>query len=270
MKIKTLATVPFEEVIDCFLTAFNNYFVRLPDDPEYWRTRFLAARVNWDLSFGMFDGSQLVAYVIHGIDRHNGKLTAYNTGTGVLPAYRGRAIVDQLYSFAIPLLKEKGIQKCLLEVICENERALKVYERIGFDIKRKLRSFSGTLPEISSGEELQKWQYYKVLDQDLYESQHYAWDNSAEAVKMSGEKIQTFRLGPEQSPEAYLSMDPEGNIVQLESKTGDYLRLLTAAGALAKEVKLKNVDAGREDLIKALEKLNFSNSVSQYEMEMFL
>lgn len=270
MKIKTLGSIPFEEVMDCFLKAFDGYFVKLPDDLEYWRSRFVIARVDWNLSFGMFDQDQLVGYIINGLDNHNGKFTAYNTGTGVLPAYRGKAIVDQLYTHAIPLLKKNGVEKCLLEVICENERAISVYKRIGFHITRKLRTFSGNLPEDSSEVRLQKWYFSEVLESDILKPEHYAWDSASEAVQMSGEKLQTYILGSESAPEAYLVTDDDGNIVQLESKTENYIKLLSAAGRIFKEVKLKNVDANREELIKVLEKLYFSNPVNQYEMEMLL
>jgi ribosomal protein S18 acetylase RimI-like enzyme len=269
VKIKDLSSTPFEEVIACFLKAFEGYFVKLPEDIEYWRSRFIIARVDWSLSYGMFDGEKLVGYIINGIDQHNGQPTAYNTGTGVLSEYRGKAIVDQLYDHALPLLKAQKIEKCLLEVICENERAIKVYERIGFKITRHLRTFSGNLPETTSGKRFQKCHFSQVLYSGLYKAEHYAWDNSAEAIKMS-DNIQTYCLMDGDTPEAYFSIDPAGNIVQLESKSRDYKHLLNAAGSVAREVKLKNVDAQRNELLKELQKLHFSNPVNQYEMEMSL
>ncbi|WP_037374108.1 GNAT family N-acetyltransferase [Salinimicrobium xinjiangense] len=269
MKIKDLSSTPFEEIITCFLKAFEGYFVQLPEDIVYWRSRFIIARVDWSLSFGMFDGDKLVGYIINGIDQHNGKLTAYNTGTGVLAEYRGKAIVDQLYDHAVPLLKDRKIEKCLLEVICENERAIKVYERIGFKIIRHLRTFSGNLPETTSENRFQKCHFSQVLNSGLYKPEHYAWDNSAEAIKMS-DNIRTFCLGKTNSPEAYFSIDPAGNVIQLESTNADYEYLLGALGNVAGEVKLKNLDAQRSQLIKALQKLHFSNPVNQYEMEMLL
>lgn len=269
MKIKALANLPVEEVITCFLTAFESYFVKLPADVEYWKNRFTIARVDWSLSYGMFEEEKLVGFIINGIDNHNGRLSAYNTGTGILPEYRGKAIVDQLYRHAIPLLKEHGVEKCLLEVICENERAIKVYERIGFSIKRKLISFSGTLHKNSSAEELQKSDFSAVLDLDLYKPEHYSWDNSAEAVKMQ-KGVSTFYPGRQNPPESYLSIDAAGNIIQVESEYGDYEKLLKAAGNVVQEVKLKNVDSGRSGLIEALQKLHFSKTVGQFEMEKFL
>ncbi len=269
MIIKDLSNTSFEEVTACFLKAFEDYFVKLPQDIEYWRSRFLVARVDWKLSFGMFDKDQLVGYIINGIDHHNGKLTAYNTGTGVLPNYRGKAIVDQLYAHALPLLKTRGIEKCLLEVICENERAIKVYERIGFNIIRHLRSFNGDLSKTPSNNKLQKCHFSEVLNSGLYKADHYTWDNSAEAVKIS-KNASTYCLGDPASPKAYLVIDPSGNIIQLESVNKDYFQILKAAGNIFQEVKIKNVDARREDLLEALQKLHFRNTVNQYEMEMFL
>lgn len=267
MEIKDLSTTPFEKVIACFLSAFEGYFVKLPEDPDYWRERFATARVNWELSFGMFDKDQLVGYIINGIDDHNRKPTAYNTGTGVLPGYRGKAIVDKLYRHAIPLLKEQGVEKCLLEVICENERAIKVYERTGFKITRKVQSFSGHIPGEFSKNGFQKCHFQEVINSGLYKSEHYSWDNTAEAVAQMGNRVQTWCPGAQKPPEDYLVMDPEGNVIQLESKTRSYTQLLQAAGAVSKDLKLKNVDSERTGLIEALEKMHFSNTVNQYEME---
>lgn len=269
MEIKNLTSIPVEEVIACFLTAFENYFVKLPVDINYWRNRFITARVDWQLSFGMFDGEQLVGFIINGIDNHDGKLTAYNTGTGILPKYRGKAIVDQLYAHAIPQLKKRGVEKCLLEVICENQRAIKVYERIGFRTSRELSSFRGTLPENPSGKRLQKCHFSEALELGLYRPQHYSWDNSAEAVKISV-NVKTYCYRPEDSPKAYLVIDTAGNIMQLETKNENYMDLLTAAGAIAREVQLKNVNQDRRGLIETLENLHFFNTINQYEMEMYI
>ena len=67
------------------------------------------------------------------------KFTAFNSGTGVVPKYRGRRIVKQLYDFAIPELLKRGVEKCGLEVIKENEKAIKAYRRVGFEIIKILK-----------------------------------------------------------------------------------------------------------------------------------
>ncbi|NJW51890.1 GNAT family N-acetyltransferase [Salinimicrobium oceani] len=270
MTIKPLSSIPFEDLIQCFLIAFEDYYVVLPEDTEYWRARFVTARVDWDLSFGMFQKELLVGYVIHGIDKHEGKLTAYNTGTGVIPAFRANGIVDKIYAHAFPMLKEKGVETCLLEVICENTRAIRVYQRIGFSIKRKLRSFTGELPQKLLAKRLQKRHFSEVLEPGLYCESHYAWENTAAAVKLLKENVVTYALASEDEIQEYIVIDKDHNMIQLESQSGKWSELLHAAGTIAKLVKLKNVDAGRMELIKELENLGFKSSVDQFEMQMDL
>ena len=143
MQIKNLATTPLPQIVECFNLAFANYFVKMPTDVAYYEGRWRSARVDYEASIGVFDKDKLVALMIIGIDYHNGKLTAFNTGTGVIPDYKGQALVDKMYEFARPIFQKKGIQKCMLEVIQGNARAIRVYERIGFKIVRSLRCFRG-------------------------------------------------------------------------------------------------------------------------------
>ena len=106
MKIRPLTDCPLSQIVDCLGEAFENYFVKMPSDVEFWRNRFKAARVDYNLSYGVFDQDGLVAFIIHGIDQHLGQKTAFNTGTGVIPSFRGRQLVDKIYEFAIPKLKQ--------------------------------------------------------------------------------------------------------------------------------------------------------------------
>ena len=268
MNLQNLKDVPEEQTVAAFLAAFSDYLVPLPQDFSYWKTRFQTARVDWKLSFGMFDKNQLVGFIFNGIGGHAGKLTAYNTGTGVIENYRGRKIVDQLYAAALPELQKRGIEKCLLEVICENKRALKVYERIGFKIFRQLRSFSGKL-EVSSKELLQKLSLDELINLNICEPEHYSWDNSMASIKAVAVGPQVFLLrNSSEEIDGYFIIDNAGNLLQLETVSGNYERLLNAVSQIETEVKIKNVPEERRGLIKELQKRNFANPVNQFEMEL--
>ena len=102
MQIKSLQHISLEQIVECLLIAFEGYFVHMPTELSYWDNRFRAARVDYGLSFGVFDDDRLVAFIIQGIDIHNGEMTAFNTGTGVVPEYRGLQLVDKIYAHAIP------------------------------------------------------------------------------------------------------------------------------------------------------------------------
>jgi len=132
MIIKQLHTTSIHTIIDCFLLAFDQYFVEMPSDKVYYIERWKAAQVDFALSYGMFDDEKLVGFILHAIDKRFGVLTAYNAGTGVISEYRGKRIVKALYQFAIEDLKQNGIKKSTLEVITENEKAIKAYEGIGY------------------------------------------------------------------------------------------------------------------------------------------
>ncbi len=69
-----------------------------------------------------------------------------SVGMGLLPAYRGRGIGQQLLSACLAKAKSKGITRVELEARADNERAIKLYERLGFKreaLKRHGMRFDG-------------------------------------------------------------------------------------------------------------------------------
>ena len=84
LKIRSLNTNDFDDLIQCLLEAFEGYFVAMPTDKNYWRERFRAARIDWSLSFAAFDQSKMIGFIITGVDHHLGLKTAFNSGTGIL------------------------------------------------------------------------------------------------------------------------------------------------------------------------------------------
>lgn len=272
MQVRNLETLKTEEVIECFLAAFSNYFVVLPADVEYWKARFKAAQIDWSLSFGVFDGTKLVGFIINGIDIHQGKKTAYNSGTGVLPNYRGRAIVDKLYAHAIPEFHKAGIEKCLLEVIRENDRAKKVYSRIGFTIKRGLNSFKGELPENDAPFHLKKVSYKHISESGLYNPHYYSWDNLAKAVEISEANKKSYLLTDKNDAvSGYFTLGPGGQVVQLEAVNDHHIsEVLKSLGNVSGELRFANIPDERKELISELNSLGFENTINQYEMEYHL
>ena len=83
--------------------------------------------------------NELILASITGIDNREGVPTAYNAGTGIIPAFRGQGIVGEMYEMLLPRLKAMGIRQSILEVICQNERAIKAYEKAGFQHEGRKR-----------------------------------------------------------------------------------------------------------------------------------
>lgn len=274
MKIRSLETTPLYLIIDCLLESFKDYFVTMPPDLSYWETRFRAARVDLKYSYGMFENEKLIGFIINGIDTITENPTAFNTGTGVLPTYRGNRIVDRLYQHATPLLKESGISHCRLEVIFDNKRAIKVYQGIGFHIARRLHCFKGNLAGPKREDLLVKKTSHQTIFGSSYPDEKlYSWDHSRQAVLASGKMYQSFLvLNNLQQELGYFTFNPStGYLARLEkAEVGTYGDILNAVKQVAGEVKMNNVDETRTSLRTALTNAGLKNFIDQYEMEMKL
>lgn len=269
--IKNLQGIPLQEIVDCLLISFEGYFVQMPSDIDYWRHRFKGARVDFEFSFGAFKEGELVGFIINGIDQLAGKLTAFNTGTGVVPAFRGQQLVDRLYAFALPFFEEKGITNCALEVIQENARAIKVYERIGFSKKRALLSFKGALTTSSKEVTIQAVDLQKIL-QALPEHSHYSWDFTKSALSLLKESYTTYNVyNSDKNWIGYFIINlTRGVIAQLESSPENIPLLLSGIQQVATSIRIVNVDEKRTNLIQNLLHCGIENTINQFEMEMAL
>ncbi len=275
MEIKNLKGTSLNDIVQAITSSFADYFVQLSSDVAYWEKRFEAARVDYELSFGMFDNGQLVGFIINGIDELNGIKTAFNTGTGVMAESRGHKIIDRLYAHALPYLKEKGIGQCTLEVIRQNERAIHVYERIGFHISKELKCFKGTLAVTDPGAAVQKVSFDQLRDTARAYDSFYSWDNITAAVVASGGSYQCYTVSKDGKAIGYFILNPATNhLIQFEV-TGDNTQeaipvLLSGIATIAPEVKINNVDNTRKELTGALLAAGLDNFIDQYEMQMTL
>ncbi len=273
MIIKQLHTTPIHTIIDCFLLAFDQYFVEMPSDKAYYIERWKAAQVDFALSYGMYDDEKLVGFILHAIDNRLGVLTAYNTGTGVIPQYRGKRIVKALYLFAIEDLKQNGIKKSTLEVITRNEKAIKAYEGIGFSIGKTYKCFSGCM-HLNNQETftIVKIDICKVDWDNLPNQSYYSWDNQKASVLKGGYLF--YMVLNNNVPESYFIIKPNSNYIAqcdvLKPEDTAWNRLFTAIYSLSETVKINNVDTRLINKLQYFETIGLENKIDQYEMELDL
>lgn len=270
MIVKNLSETPLDELIACFLIAFENYYVKMPTDKAYYENRWKAAKVDFSLSYGMFVKDKLVGFIIHAVDTRRGVLTAFNTGTGVIPDYRGRRVVKAIYEYALRDLRAKQIAKSTLEVIIENELAIKAYQSIGFKISKTYKCFAGDIqlkePGIFALEELK----LEDVNWDHLPGQNfYSWDFQKETILKANYRV--FQVLFRDEPDSFFIINTANHYLAQfdlfnDDKSG-WLRLFSAIKYISSVVKVINVDTRLDEKLNQLEKVGLQNTVNQYEME---
>lgn len=139
MEIRSLHDTGFVTLFKAFSRAFADYEVQINE----LQLQTMLTRRGYlpKLSFGAFDGDELVAFTLNGIGFFGGIPTAYDTGTGTLATYRGQGLATKIFEHSIPYLREAGIRQYLLEVLQHNTKAISVYRNLGFEVSREFNYF---------------------------------------------------------------------------------------------------------------------------------
>ncbi len=150
--MRTLEDVALETVHETFLEAFSDYLVRF--DLPLWKLETMVRRrgMVMEASVGAFDGERMVGFILNAVRQWNGRLTAYDTGTGVVPSRRKMGATRAMFAHALGILRERGVEQYLLEVIKENEPADRLYRQQGFEEVRGLSCYIGPREAVPRGE----------------------------------------------------------------------------------------------------------------------
>jgi ribosomal protein S18 acetylase RimI-like enzyme len=273
VKVRSLGNTDIDKILDCFLIAFENYFVKMPADHNYYKQRWKVSGVNLGLSYGMFDKEKLVGFIMSAIDDRRGHVMAYNVGTGVIPEYRGRKIVKSIYEYAIPDLIKNGVSKCVLEVITENHIGIKSYESLGFKICKNYKCFNGIISTTNNFEAQLKEITYQDFDWNHGINQElYSWDNHRSSLKNGNYRY--FQIFNDNEIESYFVISQDNrSIAQLDILNNDqssWYRLFQGIKTISQNIKINNIDECLTDKIAAIESAGLLNNIDQYEMELNL
>lgn len=278
MTISSIHPKQLDALAVCFNEAFANYFVPFNIDANYLFNRWKAARVDYDLSFAAFDQGRPIAFIINGLDDWDGRLCAFNTGTGVLPEYRGQRLVDRLYEVAFPRMKSKGVEQCRLEVITKNERAIRVYSRIGFSIERSMDCFNGSLNEQKALVKALNFEKVKQANWEIYEKCHDfqpSWDNVQKAIQLQN-KFEYWEARLNDEWVGYVIISPKGGYVpqfgihpQFRQR-GLGRTLFYHLQKVNPNIRLNNIDQKSKATIRFLTARGLEQHISQHEMAMMI
>jgi GNAT superfamily N-acetyltransferase len=135
---KRLSDCTFNEAVTAWNRGFEGYFFNMTTTVDRFTARLVMEDLSPDLSLIAFDGNEPIGIVLNGIRNINGRKMAWNGGTGVASAYRGKGIGKALIEESLSIYKSNDVHIATLEAISENEKAISLYKSLGYSISDQL------------------------------------------------------------------------------------------------------------------------------------
>lgn len=279
MNIKTLKETSIQEILEVFNHSFSDYFVPFKLTYEQLLAKMKADKTDLSLSVGTFENETLVGFILHGFDVINHKKIAYNGGTGVIPEKRGLGLTKQMYSYILPILKTKGINKLQLEVISNNIQAIKSYQKAGFEIKRNLSCFKGTITSLPTNStiKIKPITSYNWELMESFWSVSPTWQNASNTLQELTHIHTSLGAYYQNQLVGYVIYNPSSNRIQQIAIDKAFRKQKIASSLINKLLKgnetkfsVINVDNSNQELCLFFEKIGLSYYLEQLEMQLNL
>ncbi len=270
-----MTKIDFKKLHKAFCLAFSNNRVELnPSMEEFDYRLHRKQNVNYRISAGKFDGEEMLGFILHSSNVYEGIPTAFNGGTGIIPGFRSQKIGEELYEFLIPKIIQESIARIVLEVVDTNERAIKLYEKIGFYYKRRVLCYklvkTDDLTYLTDVEEGS----LKDIDESFGDYTPPFLD-SKNQLEFGEEAILVKKK--EGQNVGYIAFQPkQGRISQVavsRAFRGEGIGKELINGACAKAEKpltVMNVPDEKIGIQRFLASCGFENQINQFEMELII
>jgi len=232
------------------------------------------------LSFGAFDRGSLVAFTFNGIGRDQGIPTAYDTGTGTIKTYRGQGLAKQIFTHSIPYLKKAGIERYLLEVLQHNDKAVHLYQKLGFAILREFYYYVQKIESLRFN--LRSWNSiyhmqpvdFALLSKADFSDFASSWQNSRSSILRGAKALKAVAIYLHGAIIAYCVFEPATGdipslaVSQAHRRSGLATRLLHYAlnNSHSEVVKVINIPPEAEGVVAFLASVGMTPSGKQFEM----
>ncbi len=276
---KTLEDIRIEVLQEAFVDAFSDYQVKF--DLPLWKFQRMLQRRGFTpgISVGAFKEGRLVGFVLNGLRDWEGKLTSYDLGTGVIGEYRRQGITSNILSNLRELLREKGIEQYLLEVIKTNTSAYQLYLKQGFEVVREFACYQldkkayqpRITYEVESAAQISAIEWERLQSFWDYSP---SWQNSVDSINALAEVFHYSIVRQDGVIVGYGIMDKSsGDIAQLA--VDQRYRHRGIAGSILSDLMLHteserasilNVDERDEGMKSFLKSVGFVDALGQYEM----
>jgi ribosomal protein S18 acetylase RimI-like enzyme len=194
---KKLSELSIEDVIALWNRGFEEYLVNITMNVTTFLRRVVFEDLSLEHSFAAYADEQPIGIVVNGFRQINGQKVGWNGGTGIIPEHRGKGFGLLLMQENIELYRREGVEIALLEAIAENERAIKLYQKVGYQIEDQLTfmNMSGELPANSFDSDSNRYIIKKGMARHIgtlpFHKALAAWQTQWPSVK-DGESILVY------------------------------------------------------------------------------
>ena len=273
---ESLIHVGREEIYQSFLNAFSDY--QVPMNMTFPQFEKMLKRRGFDpnVSVGAFEGDTLVGFILNGCRTWNGKATAYDVGTGVVPDFRKQGITSRMLQTARQNFGKSGVEQYLLEVLTANTSAANIYTKNGFTVEREFLCCQ------MDGEKNRTdllHQTERVMDPDwelfrTFWDYQPSWQNSIQSIEAVRECFNVSAVRINNCTVGYGIIDKTtGEIPQIavdknwrNKGIGSSILADLMNQTSSNQIKILNIDTRSEAMLQFITAAGFHNTVNQYEM----
>ncbi len=148
---KTCTDVLLNQIYEAFSLGFSDYFIPLTMNEDEFNTHFFGPEGNQlEYSYIAFDDDKPIGLILSGIRVFDGMLTMRCGALCLAAEYRGKGVSDILLQMHKAAAVNAGCKQLFLEVIKENHRAVRFYEKAGYREATILKYYSNPTASIPS------------------------------------------------------------------------------------------------------------------------
>ncbi|BFT71888.1 GNAT family N-acetyltransferase [Paenibacillus sp. P36] len=138
MFFRRMSEMSAEDMVALWNKGFEGYYLNSSLDMSKFMARTVHEGLSLEHSLVLFENEEPIGFVMNGFRTIEGKKVAWNGGTGIVPDYRGKGFGKHLMLRNLQLYQEQDVDIALLEALVQNEAAIKLYQKVGYEITEQL------------------------------------------------------------------------------------------------------------------------------------
>ncbi|AJC73432.1 GCN5 family acetyltransferase [Pseudothermotoga hypogea DSM 11164 = NBRC 106472] len=215
-----------------------------------------------------------VGFILCCVRRSRGRIDSM----GVIKEERGKGLGGKMLSFALDVLRNRGVSSVVLEVLASQEEVVKFYSKFGFRVTRRLVSMIKNVPNPRPSIRFLKTEresiHKSALEAMVRLSRRPNWQREPLTLLLSGDRYKMARVGQRLAGYVVWGKGEENAFIVDCSPINDesiYAELLEQAVNYVCQVEERSVcfvgNVPEDDpLYRAAEQAGFQPLFEQYEM----